>query len=176
MLLLAACAFLCLNQVVTARMLKSATAREATLSGRCFDLTNETSMNSWQELRDLREKFVKYNTKKSMYRDGDVLAVYDLQDRQKSLAGCANACLLDWRVDNNQTNITIATDAWWNPTDISEPFRECEAFNFNIDTGKCTILSGQTYAGLTSSDNFWSGKLVCDDLTSIQDWAEQVVS
>ena len=56
------------------------------------------------------------------------------------------------------------------------PFRECEAFNFNIDTGKCTLLSGQTSLKLTRSDNYWSGSLICSDLTDIQDWATQVVA
>lgn len=112
-----------------------------------------------------------------MYRDADILAVYTLKNDRRSLAGCADACLLDWRSGNNQTNGTDAdTSENWAPVNITEPYRECEAFNFNIDTGICYILSGQTYAQLTSSDNFWSGKLVCDDLTTVDDWAGQVVA
>eukprot|EP00889_Picochlorum_renovo_P007991 jgi/Picre1/35021/NNA_002486.t1 len=164
-------------------MLKS-TAREATLSGRCFSVTDEESMDSRAAMRTLREKFVKYNTKKSMYRDGDVLAVYELEVGHQSLAGCADACLLDWRTSGNQTIGTDvegddATDDPWGSVNITTPFRECEAFNFNINNGKCTILSGQSYLQLTSSDNYWSGKLVCDDLDTtdpIQDLAEQIVA
>ena len=118
-----------------------------------------------------------------MYRDGDVLAVYQLQNEHQSLAGCADACLLDWKVGtDNQANGTVtATTDTWAPVNTTEVFRECEAFNFNINTGKCTLISGQTYAQLTSSDNYWSGKLVCDDLpgsgvNATQDWAEQVVA
>ncbi len=113
-----------------------------------------------------------------MYRDGDVLAVYQLDDRYKSLAGCANACLLDWTMsDKTNQTITVKARTDWNPstTDIV-PTRECEYFNFNIDNGKCTLISGQTSTQLTSSDNYWSGKLICTDLENIQDWAEQVVA
>lgn len=113
-----------------------------------------------------------------MYRDGDVLAVYQLDDKYKSLAGCANACLLDWRKSSltNQTQVT-KSEIEWNPstTDI-DPIRECEYFNFNIDNGKCTLISAQTSTQLTSSDNYWSGKLLCADIDDIQDWAEQVVA
>jgi hypothetical protein len=113
-----------------------------------------------------------------MYRDGEVLAVYELAAGFKSLAGCANACLLDWRIDSTskQSETTPTTDIW-NPSSTAiTPFRECEAFNFNIDTGKCTLLSGQTSLKLTRSDNYWSGSLICSDLTDIQDWATQVVA
>ncbi|WPT12212.1 hypothetical protein PSENEW3n2_00003870 [Picochlorum sp. SENEW3] len=190
-ILLAICASLSLCHATSARkVLSSAAVREATLSGRCMTLTDETALtgddgslaNGVNTLQRLRSEYVKYNTKKSMYRDGDVLAVYELSAPYQSLAGCANACLLDWRMDSsdNQTQTTPAydaTDSPWSPsTTAIEPIRECEYFNFNIDTGKCTLISGQTSTQLTSSDNYWSGKLICTDLDNIQDWAEQVVA
>eukprot|EP00889_Picochlorum_renovo_P005033 jgi/Picre1/32063/NNA_007411.t1 len=61
-------------------------ARESTLGGMCFDST----VSSEAALRSLRRQVVKFNQKKSMYRDGDIIAMYTL-DRpgQGSLAGCA---------------------------------------------------------------------------------------
>ncbi|WPT12211.1 hypothetical protein PSENEW3n2_00003869 [Picochlorum sp. SENEW3] len=184
------CASFCLCHGTSTRKVLNSAAREATLSGRCMTLEHETSLTDAEgdllaatadadnQLQELRSSYVKYNTKKSMYRDGDVLEVYELRDRYRSLAGCANACLLDWAMNKklNQTKaITEGTD--WNPSKTEiDPIRECEYFNFNIDTGKCTLISGQTSTQLTSSDNYWSGKLICADLDNIQDWAEQVVA
>jgi hypothetical protein len=117
-----------------------------------------------------------------MFRDGDILAVYTLASGYKSLAGCANACLLDWRIDattlesKNTTAYDSLTMNWSPSTSTIAPFRECEAFNFNPKTGKCTILSGRSYLQLTRSDNYYSGKVVCADPADIDNWAEQVVA
>jgi hypothetical protein len=112
-----------------------------------------------------------------MYRDGDVLAVYQLRSPFTSLAGCANACLLDWKMESSNETVVLASSVAWSPSsDDIVPKRECEYFNFNIDNGKCTLISGQTSAQLTSSDRYWSGNLLCADLDNIQDWAEQVVA
>eukprot|EP00889_Picochlorum_renovo_P006866 jgi/Picre1/33896/NNA_001375.t1 len=54
--------------------------------------------------------------------------------------------------------------------------RKCEAFMFNRLTGVCTLLSGEGSMRLISSSKFWSGKLICDDIGSVDDWAEGVVS
>lgn len=112
-----------------------------------------------------------------MYRDGDVLAVYQLASPFKSLAGCANACLLDWKMELTNETQTLANTVAWSPSsDDIKPKRECEYFNFNIDDGTCTLISAQTSTQLTSSDRYWSGNLLCADLGDIQDWAEQVVA
>jgi len=118
-----------------------------------------------------------------MYRDGEIIAIYQLDATTgwSSLAGCANACLLDWRVDAvNQASDTDCSDTTVTcPTGLSTNItatRQCENFMFNIDTGVCYLLSAESYSRFTSSDNFWSGHLVCADITSIDDWAQGVVA
>lgn len=115
-----------------------------------------------------------------MYRDGKIIAVYVL-DRpgHRSLAGCANACLLNWRLqDNGHPGDTECS------TDIHCPMsagiiisdRRCEAFMFNSDSSKCYLLSGEGTLRLQSSRKYWSGKIICQDMSSIDDWAGGVVS
>ena len=117
-----------------------------------------------------------------MYRDGDIIAVLTLRDAEKNLAACANACLLDWRLDDDgEPHDTPKYDGSLNTINPSSTHgitatRECEAFNFNVDTGACYLISGQTSSQLTRSDNFWSGKIVCQDISSVDDWAAQVVA
>ena len=117
-----------------------------------------------------------------MYRDGDIIAVHILDEKNKNLAACANACLLDWRLDDDgEPHDTLKSDGSLNTKNPSSSpkiiaTRECEAFNFNVDTGACYLISGQTSSQLTRSDNFWSGKVVCQDITNVDDWALQVVA
>ena len=119
----------------------------------------------------------------SMYRDGDVIAVYKL-DRpgHGSLAGCANACLLNWRLtdDSRQaldTDCSLAENSHCPMTSgVIVADRKCEAFMFNRQTSVCTLLSASQSLMTTQSSNFWSGKLICEDMTSVDDWAEGVVS
>lgn len=54
--------------------------------------------------------------------------------------------------------------------------RECEKLMFNIDTGICYLLSDQEDSLYSLSHKYWSGYLVCRDLTSIDGWASGVVS
>lgn len=119
----------------------------------------------------------------SMYRDWDIIAVYTL-DRpgHGSLAGCADACLLNWRLTEDRSQ-ALDTDcsAIGNghcpmTSGVLVADRKCEAFMFNRLTGVCTLLSGERSMRLTGSRNFWSGKLICDDMSSVDDWAEAVVS
>ena len=112
-----------------------------------------------------------------MYRDGEIIQTLTLPPVARSLAGCASACLLDWRVDTDTTNQTVSTIIYDDntPAFTVSPTRECEAFNFNSDTGVCYLLSGQTYLRLTRSDKFWSGSVICKDINSVQDWATGVV-
>lgn len=116
-----------------------------------------------------------------MYRDGDIIAVYTL-DRpgHGSLAGCADACLLNWRMTADTTQ-ALDTDCsveshcpMASGTLVAD--RKCEAFMFNRQTGVCTLLSAERSMRLTRSSNFWSGKLICEDVSSVDDWAEGVVS
>ena len=111
-----------------------------------------------------------------MYRDGEIIQTLTLPAVARSLAGCASACLLDWRVDPTNDNQTVSTTIKddTNPFTVT-PARECEAFNFNSATGVCYLLSGQTYLRLTRSDKFWSGSVICKDIQSVQDWATGVV-
>ena len=118
----------------------------------------------------------------SMYRDGDVIAVYKL-DRpgHSSLAGCADACLLNWRLRDDivklDTVCSLQTNSHCPMTSgVIVADRKCEAFMFNRQTSVCTLLSAEQSMTLTQSSNFWSGKLVCEDMTSVDDWAEGVVS
>lgn len=115
-----------------------------------------------------------------MYRDGEIIAIYTLnRPGFKSLAGCANACLLDWAVDTDGQAATVDCTYFATcpmNTGTIQATRECEAFNFNIDTGECYLLSGQTSSRLTRSDNFWSGTIVCGDMTTVDDWANDVVN
>ena len=111
-----------------------------------------------------------------MYRDGEIIQTLTLPPVARSLAGCASACLLDWRVDTSNGNQTVSTTI--DDSNVSftvNPVRECEAFNFNSATGVCYLLSGQTYLRLTRSDKFWSGSVICKDIQSVQDWATGVV-
>ncbi len=118
-----------------------------------------------------------------MYRDGDVIAVYKL-DRpgHSSLAGCADACLLNWRLTDDtrqalDTDCSLQTNSHCPMTSgVIVADRKCEAFMFNRQTSVCTLLSAEQSMTLTQSSNFWSGKLVCEDMTSVDDWAEGVVS
>ena len=116
-----------------------------------------------------------------MYRDGKLIAVYKL-DRpgHQSLAGCANACILNWRLHSSG-------NAW--DTDCSEsqnshcPMtsgvivadRMCEAFVFNRLTSSCSLFSSEQPLKLRKSKNKWSGTLKCSDVDSIHDWASSVV-
>ncbi|WPT11885.1 hypothetical protein PSENEW3n2_00005385 [Picochlorum sp. SENEW3] len=153
--------------------------REATLGGMCFTST----VSDEATLRGLRRQHVKFNLKKSMYRDGDVIAIYKL-DRpgHGSLAGCADACLLNWRLtdDTSQaldTDCSLQTNSHCPMTSgVIVADRKCEAFMFNRQTSVCTLLSAEQSMTLTRSSNFWSGKVVCEDMTSVDDWAEGVVS
>eukprot|EP00889_Picochlorum_renovo_P002052 jgi/Picre1/29082/NNA_004475.t1 len=136
-------------------------------------------MSDQDTLRTLRRQSVKFNQKKSMYRDGDIIAVYTL-DRpgHGSLAGCADACLLNWRLTDDETQ-ALDTDCSANgnshcpmTTGLIVADRKCEAFMFNRLTGVCSLLSGEGSMRLTGSSNFWSGKLICDDMSSVDDWAQ----
>eukprot|EP00889_Picochlorum_renovo_P006390 jgi/Picre1/33420/NNA_008744.t1 len=132
-------------------------ARESTLGGMCF----QNTFPDRSALRTVRRQVVKFNQKKSMYRDGDVMAVYKL-DRpgHGSLAGCADACILNWRL----TSDTI--QAWDTDCSLDEnshcPItsgtiiadRKCEAFMFNRVTSTCTLLSAEKSFRLTASSNF----------------------
>lgn len=116
-----------------------------------------------------------------MYRDGDIIAVYTL-DRpgHGSLAGCADACLLNWRMTADTTQ-ALDTDCSVEShcpmaSGILVADRKCEAFMFNRQTGVCTLLSAERSMRLTRSSNFWSGKVICEDMSSVDDWAEGVVS
>eukprot|EP00889_Picochlorum_renovo_P008025 jgi/Picre1/35055/NNA_002520.t1 len=145
----------------------------------CFD--NTLGDNS--ALRDVRMQIVKYNQKKSMYRDGDIIAMYKL-DRpgHGSLAGCADACLLNWRLTNDlsqalDTDCSLGENSHCPMTSgILVADRKCEAFMFNRITSVCTLLSAEKSMMLTGSSNHWSGKLVCEDMSSVDDWAQGVVS
>jgi len=116
-----------------------------------------------------------------MYRDGDIIAVYKL-DRpgHSSLAGCADACLLNWRLtlDTSQALDTDCSVSDHCPmtTGILVADRKCEAFMFNRNTGVCTLLSAEQSTKLVRSSKFWSGKLICEDMTSVDDWAQGVIS
>eukprot|EP00889_Picochlorum_renovo_P008499 jgi/Picre1/35529/NNA_002990.t1 len=113
----------------------------------------ETSASRFSEEFNQRpqRQHVKFNLKKSMYRDGDIIAVYKL-DRpgHGSLAGCADACLLNWRLTN----------------DMSQA----------LDTDCSLDENTERSLKLTGSSNFWSGKLMCEDMNNIHDWAESIVS
>lgn len=119
----------------------------------------------------------------SMFRDGDIIAVYKL-DRpgHGSLAGCADACLLNWRLtdDNSQaldTDCSLGENSHCPMTSgIIVADRKCEAFMFNRITSVCTLLSAEQSMRLTQSSDHWSGKLVCEDMSSVDDWAQGVVS
>eukprot|EP00204_Picochlorum_oklahomense_P003379 CAMPEP_0118806976 /NCGR_PEP_ID=MMETSP1161-20130426/33861_1 /TAXON_ID=249345 /ORGANISM="Picochlorum oklahomensis, Strain CCMP2329" /LENGTH=120 /DNA_ID=CAMNT_0006736261 /DNA_START=73 /DNA_END=432 /DNA_ORIENTATION=+ len=118
-----------------------------------------------------------------MYRDGDIIAVYKL-DRpgHGSLAGCADACLLNWRLTDDtrqalDTDCSLEINSHCPMTSgILVADRKCEAFMFNRLTSVCTLLSARQSLRLTRSSNFWSGKLICEDMSSVDDWAEGVVS
>jgi hypothetical protein len=118
-----------------------------------------------------------------MYRDGDIIAVYKL-DRpgHGSLAGCADACLLNWRLTNDMSQ-ALDTDCSLDENShcpmtsgILVADRKCQAFMFNRITSVCTLLSADRSLKLTGSSNFWSGKLMCEDINNIHDWAESIVS
>lgn len=117
----------------------------------------------------------------SVYRDGDIIAVYKL-DRpgHSSLAGCADACLLNWRLtlDTSQALDTDCSVSDHCPmtTGILVADRKCEAFMFNRITGVCTLLSAEQSTKLVRSSKFWSGKLIYEDMTSVDDWTQGVIS
>eukprot|EP00889_Picochlorum_renovo_P006938 jgi/Picre1/33968/NNA_001445.t1 len=151
--------------------------RDATLGGMCFASTVPDEAT----LRTLRRQVVKFNQRKSMYRDGDIIAVYKLnRPGHSSLAGCADACLLNWRLTDDESQ-ALDTDCSVSDhcpmtSGILVADRKCEAFMFNRITGVCTLLSAKESLKLTRSSNFWSGKLICEDMSSLDDWAQGVVS
>eukprot|EP00889_Picochlorum_renovo_P007977 jgi/Picre1/35007/NNA_002472.t1 len=144
--------------------------RLSTLGGMCF----ESTVSDETVLRDLRRQHVKFNLKKSMYRDGDIIATYKL-DRpgHGSLAGCADACLLNWRLTSDTTQ-ALDTDCSLNENShcpmtsgILVADRKCQAFMFNRITSVCTLLSAERSLKLTQSSKHWSGKLSTTPTSSI---------
>lgn len=97
---------------------------------------------------------------------------------RKSLAGCADACLLNWRVqDNGQPDDTDCSADIHCPMSIGVIVANgrCEAFMFNIDSGTCYLLSGDGVLSLQTSKKYWSGEVTCQNVTSVGDWAGSIV-
>ena len=115
-----------------------------------------------------------------MYRDANIVAVYSL-DRpgKRSLAGCADACLLDWRLNvagQAQDTICGASPDCPMESGTITANRKCEAFMFDQDSSKCFLLSqGRTGLKLQHSVKFWSGTLLCEEIQSNDEWASSVV-